>query len=88
MHFFSKLLLIVYSYRLVATATKFPLPYNGTYPSNYSYQGTFPESFTWGLGTAAYQVEGGYNSQGRGASIWDTFTGANTVGMVGSNCSK
>ena len=29
-----------------------------------------------------------YNSNGRGATIWDTFTGANTVGMLGSNCTS
>ena len=40
------------------------------------------------LGTAAYQIEGAYNEDGRGASIWDTFSGANTVGMPGSACSE
>jgi beta-glucosidase/6-phospho-beta-glucosidase/beta-galactosidase len=28
-----------------------------------------------------------YNEDGRGASIWDTFSGANTVGMKGADCS-
>lgn len=65
----------------------FPQPYNGTYPTKYTYSGTFPTNFIWGLATAAYQVEGAYNTDGRGASIWDTFSGANTVGMVGSQCS-
>ena len=66
----------------------FPLPYNGSYPYSYSYEGTFPAGFVWGLGTASYQIEGAYNEDGRGASIWDTFTGANTVGMPGSACAE
>mmetsp|Transcript_15880 Transcript_15880/g.31117 ORF Transcript_15880/g.31117 Transcript_15880/m.31117 type:complete len:565 (+) Transcript_15880:37-1731(+) len=66
----------------------FPLPYNGTYPDHYDYGGKFPDNFIWGLGTASYQVEGAYNTEGRGASIWDTFSGVDTVGMVGSQCSQ
>jgi beta-glucosidase len=31
----------------------------------------FPSSFVWGAATAAYQVEGGAQAGGRGASIWD-----------------
>jgi beta-glucosidase len=34
----------------------------------------FPENFLWGTATAAYQVEGAVNEDGRGASIWDTFS--------------
>jgi beta-glucosidase len=35
--------------------------------------GTFPDGFVWGAATAAYQVEGAVNTDGRGQSIWDTF---------------
>jgi beta-glucosidase len=34
----------------------------------------FPEGFLWGTATAAYQVEGATNEDGRGTSIWDTFS--------------
>ncbi|KAL5720900.1 beta-glucosidase [Ranunculus cassubicifolius] len=34
----------------------------------------FPENFTFGTSSAAYQFEGAYNEDGRGPSIWDTYT--------------
>ena len=34
----------------------------------------FPIDFAWGAATSAYQVEGAVNEDGRGPSIWDTFT--------------
>ena len=34
----------------------------------------FPRDFLWGAATAAYQVEGAVDEDGRGPSIWDTFS--------------
>lgn len=34
----------------------------------------FPDGFLWGAGTAAYQIEGAATADGRGPSIWDTFS--------------
>ncbi len=36
--------------------------------------GSFPNGFVWGTATSAYQVEGAVNEDGRGPSIWDTFS--------------
>ncbi|MGW5242220.1 GH1 family beta-glucosidase [Monashia sp. NPDC004114] len=40
----------------------------------------WPEAFTFGVATAAYQIEGAVHEDGRGPSIWDTFS--HTPGRV------
>ena len=34
----------------------------------------FPENFLWGAASAAFQVEGARNEDGRTDSIWDALT--------------
>jgi len=41
---------------------------------------SFPQGFVWGSATASYQVEGAVKEDGRGVSIWDTFS--HTPGKV------
>ncbi|KIN06302.1 glycoside hydrolase family 1 protein [Oidiodendron maius Zn] len=52
----------------------------------------FPHGFYWGVASAAYQVEGAAQAEGRGPSIWDVFTHratyltlTNDTGDVGDN---
>jgi len=34
----------------------------------------FGDDFTWGVATAAFQIEGAYDHEGKGQSIWDVFS--------------
>lgn len=35
---------------------------------------SFPKHFLWGSASAAYQIEGAWNEDGKGPSVWDVFT--------------
>jgi len=56
-----------------------------TFPgTNSTSEIAFPDTFFWGAATAAFQIEGAYNEDGKTPNIWDVFC-ANTSKCAGEN---
>ncbi|HZG17560.1 MAG TPA: glycoside hydrolase family 1 protein [Candidatus Bathyarchaeia archaeon] len=45
----------------------------------------FPHTFLWGSASAAYQVEGAWNEDGKGPSVWDRYTKLEGTTYKGTN---
>jgi beta-glucosidase len=70
-----------------ATAAILPTPSRAVSPAvtNTVTSDQFPAGFVWGTATSAYQIEGAPEEDGRGLSIWDTFSRVKANSYTGDN---
>eukprot|EP00249_Psilotum_nudum_P025511 c30054_g1_i1 orf=231-1817(+) len=79
------LLLLTWKTLILAGATLEPSSMDTSPPISKLSRRSFPPGFVFGTATSAYQVEGAYDTGGRGSSIWDTFSHEPGHIMDGSN---
>jgi beta-glucosidase len=58
----------------LSNASTIPTLDSASEQGSMSGQIAFPKDFLWGSATASYQVEGAWNIDGRGESIWDRYS--------------
>jgi len=70
---------------LLEACTRSAEPTSNPTPSASTLGLSFPAGFVWGAATSAYQIEGAVAEDGRGPSIWDTFSHERGSIVDGSN---
>merc|ERR1712223_2381741 len=66
-----KMVRAIFLFSILLCSIALALAYN---PEEELLYDSFPDDFLWGSATAAYQIEGAWNEDGKGPSIWDVFT--------------